>query len=117
MKAAPKLCVPSKVTARAVVNTLRAQPRASSAASAGMASLLLENVVATALQNMLGSYFHGVERSKLKLEVFSGSVVLRNLRVRRRLRPGGGAAEQRIPAAGSPPTGTAIARDPLWLKP
>ena len=44
--------------------------------------MLLESVVANALQNLLGAYFHGVEKKKLQLDVFSGQVVLRNLKVR-----------------------------------
>jgi len=43
---------------------------------------LLENVVANALQNLVGSYFYGVEKNKLKLSVLSGDLVLRNLQVR-----------------------------------
>ena len=43
---------------------------------------LLENVVANALQNLVGRYFYGVEKNKLKLSVLSGDLVLRNLRVR-----------------------------------
>ena len=43
-----------------------------------MASLLLESTVTSALQNILGAFFHGIEKSKLQLEVFSGNIGLRN---------------------------------------
>lgn len=42
----------------------------------------LENIVANALQNALGAFFVGVEKQRLKVDVFSGEVVLRNLPVR-----------------------------------
>ena len=44
-------------------------------------ALLLENVVANALQNLLGSFFHNVDKKNLKLSVFSGDIVLRDLPV------------------------------------
>ena len=43
---------------------------------------VLERIVASSLQNVLGAYFHGVEDKRLQLDVLSGRVVLRNLRVR-----------------------------------
>ena len=43
----------------------------------------LENIVANALQNALGAYFVGVEKQRLKVDVFSGQVVLPNLPVRK----------------------------------
>ena len=42
----------------------------------------LENVVANALNNILGAYFDGIESQKLKVDVFRGQVVLQNLPVR-----------------------------------
>ena len=43
---------------------------------------LLEDMVASALQQALGAYVHGVDKKKLKLSVFSGLVELKNLPVR-----------------------------------
>ena len=45
-------------------------------------AMVLERIVASSLQNVLGAYFHGVEDKRLQLDVLSGRVVLRNLRVR-----------------------------------
>ena len=42
----------------------------------------LEDVAARTLQNVLGAYFHGIEKQRLKVDVFDGKVVLRQLRVR-----------------------------------
>jgi hypothetical protein len=42
----------------------------------------LENIVADALQNVLGAFFIGIKSERLKVDVFSGQVVLRNLLVR-----------------------------------
>ena len=44
--------------------------------------MLLEEVLVNALQHILGAYFEGVEKKKLRLEVFSGNLVLHNLHVR-----------------------------------
>ena len=42
----------------------------------------LEDIVANALQNALGNYFVGVEKQRLKVDVFSGHIELKNLPVR-----------------------------------
>ena len=45
-------------------------------------SAFLEDLVASALQGLLGAYFVGIESQRLKLDVFSGQLVLRDLPVR-----------------------------------
>ena len=51
--------------------------------SAGLPmSAFLEDLVASALQGLLGAYFVGIESQRLKLDVFSGQLVLRDLPVR-----------------------------------
>ena len=44
--------------------------------------MLLEEALSNVLQQVLGAYFEGVEKKKLRLDVFSGNLVLHNLVVR-----------------------------------
>lgn len=45
-------------------------------------SFLLESVVASRLQFLLGLYFDDIDKTQLKLKVFNGTVELKNVRLR-----------------------------------
>ena len=45
-------------------------------------AFLLESVVASRLQHVLGLYFENIDKNHLKLKVFGGAIELKNVRLR-----------------------------------